>query len=287
MFETPRRRRRRRGCAVATSWRSGSGPSSRCSRRSAARGRAGGPGSSPTTTSAGSGRRSSAGSRASRRAPRRSGRGGRSGWSGGAASSSRTWRSARALDGNDGVLASRARLRSLDGQPDRRGRGRGRRAGRDHGRGRSTSTVDGGAAVVDGEIRIPDVATLVAAYPRRARALRRPGPRSAPVMRRLAIDVGRVGFRTLAAGPTRRPRHRPRRARSSMSTACRSSPAGPLWTPLDVVSLARRPDELRDALETVRAAGMNMVRLPGFGHVRAGRLPRRCATSSASSSGRT
>ena len=40
---------------------------------------------------------------------------------------------------------------------------------------------------------------------------------------------------------------------------------GALWTPLDIVGLAPTADELRSAIETVRAAGMNMLRLPGFG----------------------
>ena len=62
---------------------------------------------------------------------------------------------------------------------------------------------------------------------------------------------------------------------------------GALWTPLDIVGLAPSAAEIREALEVVRSAGMNMVRLPGVRTVRAGRVPRRSATSSASSSGRT
>jgi beta-mannosidase len=40
---------------------------------------------------------------------------------------------------------------------------------------------------------------------------------------------------------------------------------GGLWTPLDIVSLQAPQEELRDALETFGRAGMNMVRVPGFG----------------------
>ena len=38
---------------------------------------------------------------------------------------------------------------------------------------------------------------------------------------------------------------------------------GACWTPLDIVSLGASPSSYRQALETVRDAGMNMLRLPG------------------------
>jgi beta-mannosidase len=40
---------------------------------------------------------------------------------------------------------------------------------------------------------------------------------------------------------------------------------GALWTPLDIVGLAPSAGDIHEALEVVRSAGMNMVRLPAFG----------------------
>ena len=77
------------------------------------------------------------------------------------------------------------------------------------------------------------------------------------------VEAGRVGFRTLAPGP---PGHEIER--DGLSLHVNGVPIfarGALWTPLDIVGLDPSPAELRAALETVTAAGMNMLRVPGFG----------------------
>ena len=80
----------------------------------------------------------------------------------------------------------------------------------------------------------------------------------------VAIQAGRVGFRSLAAG-----------ARADHDVAADGLhlhvngvgvfARGAVWTPIDLVGLAPEPRELRAALETVREAGMNMLRIPGTG----------------------
>jgi beta-mannosidase len=77
-----------------------------------------------------------------------------------------------------------------------------------------------------------------------------------------AVQAGRVGFRSLAAG-----------ARADHDIAGDGLQLhvngvgifarGAVWTPVDPVGLAPDPRELRAALETVREAGMNMLRIPG------------------------
>ena len=77
-----------------------------------------------------------------------------------------------------------------------------------------------------------------------------------------AVKAGRVGFRSLAPG-----------ARAGHDVAADGLQLhvnglgifarGAVWTPVDPVGLAPDPRELRAALETVREAGMNMLRIPG------------------------
>src|SRR5205085_924599 len=78
------------------------------------------------------------------------------------------------------------------------------------------------------------------------------------------FDGGRIGFRSLAAGPSAG--HDV--DRDGLFVHVNGVPVfarGALWTPLDIVGMAPSVDELRTALEAVRDAGMNMLRLPGFG----------------------
>jgi len=80
----------------------------------------------------------------------------------------------------------------------------------------------------------------------------------------MMVDAGRVGFRTLSAGPE--PAHDVERDGIDLHVNgervfCR----GAVWTPVDPVGLAPTEDELRRALEAVRLAGMNMLRVPGIG----------------------
>ncbi|HET7121211.1 MAG TPA: hypothetical protein VFI17_08170 [Solirubrobacterales bacterium] len=80
----------------------------------------------------------------------------------------------------------------------------------------------------------------------------------------VAVEAGRVGFRELAPGPA--PGHDPAEDGldlhlNGVRVFCR----GAVWTPVDFAGLAVGGDELRAALEQVREAGLNMLRLPGTG----------------------
>lgn len=71
-----------------------------------------------------------------------------------------------------------------------------------------------------------------------------------------------VGFRTLAAGPAAG--HEPERDGLDLHVnGVRVFARGALWTPADPVTLAPEEATLRAALEQVRDAGMNMLRIPG------------------------
>jgi beta-mannosidase len=70
------------------------------------------------------------------------------------------------------------------------------------------------------------------------------------------IPVGRVGFRELEFGG------------DGLDLRVNGVPVfvrGAVWTPVDLVSLAPTRDDLRDAIEQARDAGMNMLRVPGIG----------------------
>lgn len=72
----------------------------------------------------------------------------------------------------------------------------------------------------------------------------------------ITIDLGRTGFRTveiLRGGGDFGLRI------NGIDVFCR----GACWTPLDVVKLAAAPEDLKHAIEQIRAAGMNMVRVCG------------------------
>jgi beta-mannosidase len=76
------------------------------------------------------------------------------------------------------------------------------------------------------------------------------------------LDLGRVGFRSLAPGPS--PAHDPLEDGLDFHVnGVRVFARGAVWTPLDIVSLGASTPALRSALEQVRAAGMNIVRIPG------------------------
>jgi beta-mannosidase len=73
-----------------------------------------------------------------------------------------------------------------------------------------------------------------------------------------AIELGKVGFRELAL-------HAPEPG-DDFRITINGQPVfwrGACWTPLDVVSLSASPADYREALEAVRAAGMNMLRVVG------------------------
>jgi beta-mannosidase len=166
------------------------------------------------------------------------------------------------LEGDLGVLSIRARLRGLGGWAADRVE-----LELDGPSGRhvvSLPTVgEAGDSIVAGELRVPDVArwwphTHGVPALHDVRLLVRSGERTA------FIHAGRVGFRTVAPGAS--PSHDI--DRDGLFIHINGVPVfarGALWTPLDIVGLAPSAAELRSAIETVIAAGMNMIRLPGFG----------------------
>ena len=80
----------------------------------------------------------------------------------------------------------------------------------------------------------------------------------------VVIYAGRVGFRTLSAGPL--PDHAVERDGLDLHVnGVRVFARGAVWTPIDPVGQAPASQELRQALELVCQAGMNMVRVPGIG----------------------
>ena len=72
----------------------------------------------------------------------------------------------------------------------------------------------------------------------------------------IGIDAGRVGFRRLVLDQAD---GRVRFRVNGVPIFCR----GACWTPLDIVSLGAEPAALRSALERLRDAGANMLRIPG------------------------
>ena len=152
-----------------------------------------------------------------------------------------------ALQGDDGVLSVRARLRSLDAKPAhsievevRRGETRAAAALRVH---------ESGVAV--GEVRLPHVERWwphthgePALYDVRLR------------FDDVVVDAGRVGFRTLES---------PADAVALRINDCPLFARGAVWTPIDPVGLAPSAEELRAAVAAACDAGMNMLRIPGTG----------------------
>jgi beta-mannosidase len=171
------------------------------------------------------------------------------------------------LEGTDGVLAVRATLRGLGGEvPSAADLVV---SGADEAEAALTVTPTGGGAAgggrveVSGEVRLPDVARW---WPHTHGE-----PRLHEVTLRLAsgewevgVEAGAVGFRELAAGPE--PDHDPVEEGLDLHlNGVRVFARGAVWTPIDPVGLAPSREQLRAALEQVRDAGMNMVRIPGTG----------------------
>jgi beta-mannosidase len=165
------------------------------------------------------------------------------------------------LDGEEGVLAVRAVIRTLAGAaPTRVSVVLDGPSGRFE---TSLAPTQGVAGDFSGELQVPSVARWW------------PHTHGEPVLHAVrlvldgdrgpvTIDAGRVGFRTLAPGPG--PDHDVER--DGLSLHVNGVPVfarGAIWTPLDIVSLGSAPDALRSALDAVRGAGMNMLRLAGTG----------------------
>ncbi len=170
------------------------------------------------------------------------------------------------LDASDGVLAVTVRLRVLGGERPTaievvlEGPGDTTIATR------GPLTLDGTVTdlvVASGEVRVTDVERWwphthghPALYDVRLEVTGSAGGET--------IEGGRIGFRALTPGA--RADHDVER--DGLFVHVNGVPVfarGALWTPLDIVGLAPSGGEIRDALEVVRSAGMNMVRLPAFG----------------------
>jgi beta-mannosidase len=170
------------------------------------------------------------------------------------------------LDGEepdaDGLLEVLARLRSLDGTPietvelELEGPSGAHRAA-------LALTREGAGLGVEarGTLRVPQVARWW------------PHSHGEPLLHdvRLAVSSGagaktvrapRTGFRALAAGA--RPAHDVEADGLDLHiNGVRVFARGALWTPIDAIGLAPEESVLRAALERVRDAGMNMLRIPG------------------------
>jgi beta-mannosidase len=166
------------------------------------------------------------------------------------------------LDGDDGALTVRARIRVLEGRIEAMDAvvvgPTGRHAG-------ALEIVPDGRAgiLITGKVSIPSVARW---WPHTHGEPTLYDVRLAVRMSSGVVDVdaGRVGFRTLSAGAL--PGHQVEEDGldlhvNGVRVFCR----GAVWTPLDPVGLAVSRDKYRAALEQVRDAGMNMVRVPGIG----------------------
>ena len=166
------------------------------------------------------------------------------------------------LDGDEGRLEISGRLRSLGpGSPD------GVLVELEGPSGRHTATVDVTAADgtyrFDGTMRIPNVATWWPHTHGRP-ALHSVRLEIASAGSTMTVDAGRVGFRTLAAGPS--PDHDVARDGLDLHVnGVRVFARGAVWTPIDPVGIAVPDRELRESLELAVAAGMNMLRVPGIG----------------------
>ena len=187
------------------------------------------------------------------------------------------------IEGEDGVLSVRARLRSLDGAQlssvavELDGPSGAHRAELG-----LSEPADGGT-VAEGELTVPgvarwwphthgapalhDVRLLVGrqAHPDRGSDDSRLDPDRKPAgdaQTQLTVDAGRVGFRELAFGTE--PDHDVERDGIDLHiNGVRVFARGAVWTPIDPVTMAPTEEELRAALVQAREAGMNMLRLPG------------------------
>ena len=164
------------------------------------------------------------------------------------------------IRGGDGVLSVRAPLTALGGAEPT-----GVTVTLDGPSGRHEAALelrrDGDAVVAAGELRIPSVARWW------------PHTHGDPALhdvqllvtcpsQTVSIDAGRAGFRSLAPG-----RHGGHDVAADGLSLHVNDVAvfarGAVWTPLDLAGLAPDPAQLRAALEAVRDAGMNMLRVPG------------------------
>jgi beta-mannosidase len=168
------------------------------------------------------------------------------------------------LDGDPlgacGLLTARSHLRSLDGEPiqtvtlELSGP-----SGTHHTRLALTQQADGVSA--HGTLRVPDVA-LWWPHTHGDPILHEVRLRIATSAATITVDAGRTGFRALLPGP--QPDHDVEADGLDLHVnGVRIFARGAVWTPADTVNLAPDRATLRAALERVRDAGMNMLRIPG------------------------
>jgi beta-mannosidase len=122
-----------------------------------------------------------------------------------------------------------------------------------------------GAVEIRGQVRVPD-APRWWPHTHGEPSLHTVRIRVAGPEGEVGIDAGRVGFRALAAGPEGEglgDRDVTETGLDLHLNGERIFVRGAVWTPDDFVGMAPDCERLRAALERVRDAGMNMVRIPG------------------------
>lgn len=166
------------------------------------------------------------------------------------------------LEGDDGILSVSVELRAL-------GRTRPREVevglvgpSGSH-RARLDVAAHDEAVLISGELRVPQVRRWwphthgePAMHDVRFDVESEVGP--------VTIDAGRVGFRRLTPGATSDHDIE----RDGLDLHVNDVPVfarGAVWTPVDPIGLAPSHEGLRTAIETVREAGMNILRVPGIG----------------------
>jgi beta-mannosidase len=166
------------------------------------------------------------------------------------------------MDGGRGVLSIRARLRPLDGE-----RLDAVEARLDGPSGAHSARLELSGPAAEptalGELSVPEVERWWP-HTHGEPALHEVHLVVGSERSRIRVEAGRVGFRELAfsASPT---------ADVELDgldlhvNGVRVFARGAVWTPIDPVDLAPSAGELRTALVQARAAGMNMLRLPGTG----------------------
>ena len=125
-----------------------------------------------------------------------------------------------------------------------------------------TEAADGGRTA-SGEMRIPSVERWWPHTHGKA-ALHAVAVRVESASRTSVVDARPIGFRTISSGPTSA--HDVEKDGLDLHVnGVRVFARGAIWTPIDPIGLSPSLSEVGHALELVREAGMNMVRLPGIG----------------------
>ncbi len=165
-----------------------------------------------------------------------------------------------ALDGDVGVLSARVSVRGLGGEVPRSVEVE---LSGESGAHRASLELEGapGGVEASGTLSVPGVARWWP-HTHGEPVLHDVSLRVSTATGEVAIRAGRVGFRSLTAGPT--PGHDVEVDGLDLHVnGVRVFARGAVWTPDDPVGLAPTEASLRTALERARGAGMNMLRIPG------------------------